>query len=205
MIIGITGGIGTGKSTVSDYLRAKGYNVIDADKISREVIKQTRIKEMIVLEFGQGILENPLDIESEISRDNLRKLVFNNRNSVIKLNSIMHPTIIENIKRQIEIHKTEEFLFVDVPLLFETKLEYLFDKIALVYANQSIQVKRVMGRDNIEKEDALKIINSQMNIEEKKEKSDFVIENEVTVEELKNKIDKFLDNRRKDENKKSRI
>ena len=205
MIIGITGGIGTGKSTVSDYLRLKGYNVIDADKISREVIKETKIKEMNIAEFGEGILEKTSNNKSDISRSNLRKLVFNNKENVTKLNSIMHPAIIEEIRKQIEQQKMEKLVFVDIPLLFEIKLEYLFDKVALVYANQKIQLERVMKRDNIPKEEALKIINSQMSIEEKKQKSDFIIENEATIEELQNKVEEFLDNRRRDENKKSRV
>ena len=205
MIIGITGGIGTGKSTVSDYLRLKGYNVIDADKISREVIKVTKIKEMIIAEFGEGILEKTPNNKSDIYRSNLRKLVFNNKENVTKLNSIMHPAIIEEIRKQIEQQKMEKLVFVDIPLLFEIKLEYLFDKVALVYANQKIQLERVMKRDNIPKEEALKIINSQMSIEEKKQKSDFIIENEATIEELQNKVEEFLDNRRRDENKKSRV
>ena len=99
----------------------------------------------------------------------------------------------------------QKLVFVDIPLLFEIKLEYLFDKVALVYANQKIQLERVMKRDNIPKEEALKIINSQMSIEEKKQKSDFIIENEATIEELQNKVEEFLDNRRRDENKKSRV
>ena len=205
MIIGITGGIGTGKSTVSNYLRLKGYNVIDADKISREVIKETKIKKMIIAEFGEGILEKTSNNKSDISRSNLRKLVFNNKENVTKLNSIMHPAIIEEIRKQIEQQKMEKLVFVDIPLLFEIKLEYLFDKIALVYASQKIQLERVMKRDNIPKEEALKIINSQMSIEEKKQKSDFIIENEATIEELQNKVEEFLDNRRRDENKKSRV
>ena len=205
MIIGITGGIGTGKSTVSDYLRLKGYNVIDADKISQEVLKETKIKERIIAEFGEGILEKTSNNKSDISRSNLRKLVFNNKENVTKLNSIMHPAIIEEIRKQIEQQKMEKLVFVDIPLLFEIKLEYLFDKVALVYANQKIQLERVMKRDNIPKEEALKIINSQMSIEEKKQKSDFIIENEATIEELQNKVEEFLDNRRRDENKKSRV
>ena len=143
--------------------------------------------------------------KSDISRSNLRKLVFNNKENVTKLNSIMHPAIIEEIRKQIEQQKMEKLVFVDIPLLFEIKLEYLFDKVALVYANQKIQLERVMKRDNIPKEEALKIINSQMSIEEKKQKSDFIIENEATIEELQNKVEEFLDNRRRDENKKSRV
>ena len=160
---------------------------------------------MIIAEFGEGILEKTSNNKSDISRSNLRKLVFNNKENVTKLNSIMHPAIIEEIRKQIEQQKMEKLVFVDIPLLFEIKLEYLFDTVALVYANQKIQLERVMKRDNIPKEEALKIINSQMSIEEKKQKSDFIIENEATIEELQNKVEEFLDNRRRDENKKSRV
>ena len=192
MIIGITGGIGTGKSTVSNYLNKKGYNVIDADKISREIIGNIQIKKIIIQTFGSQILEDPLNINSNISRNKLRKIVFSNKKNTVKINDIMHPAIIEEIKRQIDLQKTRKLVFVDVPLLFETNLEYLFDKILLVYANQEIQIKRVMERDNKDREETIKIIKSQMNIEEKKYKSDYIIENISTVKDLKIKVDKFL-------------
>ncbi len=192
MIIGITGGIGTGKSTVSNYLIEKGYNVIDADKISREIIGNIQIKKIIIQTFGSQILEDPLNINSNISRNKLRKIVFSNKKNTVKINDIMHPAIIEEIKRQIDLQKTRKLVFVDVPLLFETNLEYLFDKILLVYANQEIQIKRVMERDNKDREETIKIIKSQMNIEEKKYKSDYIIDNISTVKDLKIKVDKFL-------------
>ncbi len=192
MIIGITGGIGTGKSTVSNYLIEKGYNVIDADKISREIIGNIQIKKIIIQTFGSQILEDPLNINSNISRNKLRKIVFSNKKNTVKINDIMHPAIIEEIKRQIDLQKTRKLVFVDVPLLFETNLEYLFDKILLVYANQEIQIKRVMERDDKDREETIKIIKSQMNIEEKKYKSDYIIENISTVKDLKIKVDKFL-------------
>ena len=192
MIIGITGGIGTWKSTVSNYLIEKGYNVIDADKISREIIGNIQIKKIIIQTFGSQILEDPLNINSNISRNKLRKIVFSNKKNTVKINDIMHPAIIEEIKRQIDLQKTRKLVFVDVPLLFETNLEYLFDKILLVYANQEIQIKRVMERDNKDREETIKIIKSQMNIEEKKYKSDYIIDNISTVKDLKIKVDKFL-------------
>ena len=192
MIIGITGGIGTGKSTVSNYLIEKGYNVIDADKISREIIGNIQIKKIIIQTFGSQILEDPLNINSNISRNKLRKIVFSNKKNTVKINDIMHPAIIEEIKRQIDLQKTRKLVFVDVPLLFETNLEYLFDKILLVYANQEIQIKRVMERDNKDREETIKIIKSQMNIEDKKYKSDYIIDNISTVKDLKIKVDKFL-------------
>ena len=192
MIVGITGGIGTGKSTVSNYLIEKGYNIIDADKISREIIKYIQIKKAIVQKFGNQILEDPLNKDSNISRNKLRKIVFNDKENTIKINEIMHPKIIEEMKRQIDLQKTSKLIFVDVPLLFETNLEYLFDKILLVYANQEAQIKRVMERDNKNREETVKIIKSQLDIEEKKRKSDYVIENMSTIEDLKVKIDKIL-------------
>ena len=170
----------------------KGYNVIDADKISREIIGNIQIKKIIIQTFGSQILEDPLNINSNISRNKLRKIVFSNKKNTVKINDIMHPAIIEEIKRQIDLQKTRKLVFVDVPLLFETNLEYLFDKILLVYANQEIQIKRVMERDNKDREETIKIIKSQMNIEEKKYKSDYIIDNISTVKDLKIKVDKFL-------------
>ncbi len=190
MVIGITGGIGTGKSTVTKYLIDKGYIVIDADKIARDVINYEHIIIELVKTFGTKIL----DANNKICRKSLSKIVFADKKNVEILNAIMHPAIIEEINNQINKHKNELIIFVDMPLIFEAHLEYMFDEILLVYATKETQLRRVITRDNKTKEEALKVIESQIDIEEKKKMSDYIIENMSNKETLYNQIEDYIKN-----------
>ena len=170
-VIGITGGIASGKSNVSKVIKEAGYSVIDADLISRELSQKDKpVYNEIVKVFGKDYLNADL----EIDRKKLGNLIFNNSEKKDLLNSISHPLIIEEIKNQ--INKTSnELIFVDVPLLYESKMEDLFDKIICVYVPRNIQIERLMNRDNISYDYAIKKIDSQMNLEQKKKIADFVI------------------------------
>lgn len=191
MVLGLTGGIATGKTAVSDIFKEMNFDIIDNDIISREVIDYPEIIQMLRKEFGDSIME-----DNTVNRKKLRNLVFNNKEKVNKLNNIMHPAIIKITQDKInELKKQKkELIIVVIPLLFEVKLEYLVDKILLITANRKIQTERVMKRDNSNEEDAQNIINSQMPIEEKITKSDYIIENNGTLTELKEKILTFLNN-----------
>ncbi|MDO5089629.1 MAG: dephospho-CoA kinase [Leptotrichiaceae bacterium] len=199
MVIGLTGGIGTGKSTVVEILKRKGIPVVDADIISREVILYPEVVDRIVSSFGKQVLEDiPSDgYESfknrKISRNKLGQIVFKDEKKVDILNSIMHPLIVKIMKERIEnLKKDYEIVVADVPLLFEINLEKEFDIILLVYSNKNTQVSRIMKRDGRTKEEALNIINSQLDINEKKKKSDYIINNNGSLEELNSEIEKFL-------------
>ena len=195
MIVGLTGGIGTGKSTVSRKLRERGYPVIDLDVISREVIEYPEVIDELVRNFGNEILENQNNISGKksISRNKLRQTVFKEEKKVSVLNSIMHPPIVEEMRRQVEnFKKNYKTVFVEVQLLFEAKLEKEFDLTVLVYADKKTQLERVLKRDGRKEEEVQQIINAQMDMTEKRRLSNYIIENNGNSEMLDLEIEKFI-------------
>jgi dephospho-coA kinase len=195
MIIGLTGGIGTGKSTVSRKLRERGYPVIDLDVISREVIEYPEVIDELVRNFGIEILESQNNISGKksISRNKLRQTVFKEEKKVSVLNSIMHPPIVEEMRRQVEnLKKNYKTVFVEVQLLFEAKLEKEFDLTVLVYADKKTQLERVLKRDGRKEEEVQQIINAQMDMTEKRRLSNYIIENNGDSEMLDLEIEKFI-------------
>lgn len=200
MVIGLTGGIGTGKSTVSQILRNKGFSVIDLDVISHKVIEFPSVVEKIVKNFGKEVLENNEnnnDGNRTVSREKLGKIIFSDREKRFTLNSIMHPEILRIMHKKIlecesKNEKENKIIFVEIQLLFEVQWEKEFDYILLVAAKRDIQVRRVLERDKRSEKEAWGIINSQMSLDEKRGKSDFVIENDGNIDDLNRKVDKFL-------------
>ena len=195
MIIGLTGGIGTGKSTVSRKLRERGYPVIDLDVISREVIEYPEVIDELVRNFGIEILESQNNISGKksISRNKLRQTVFKEEKKVSVLNSIIHPPIVKEMRRQIEeLRKSYKTVFVEVQLLFEAKLEKEFDIIVLVYADKKTQLERVLKRDGRSEGEVQQIINAQMDMTEKRRLSNYIIENNGNSEMLDLEIEKFI-------------
>lgn len=197
MVIGLTGGIGTGKSTVSQILRNKGFSVIDLDVISHKVIEFPSVVEKIVRNFGKEVLENNNDGNRTVSREKLGKIIFSDREKRFTLNSIMHPEILRIMHKKIlecesKNEKENKIIFVEIQLLFEVQWEKEFDYILLVAAKRDIQVRRVLERDKRSEKEAWNIINSQMSLDEKRGKSDFVIENDGNIDDLNRKVDKFL-------------
>ena len=194
MVIGLTGGIGTGKSTVSQILKDRGFPVIDLDVISHEVIEFSSVVEKIVQNFGREVLDEDEAGNCTISREKLGKIIFADKEKRLALNSIMHPEILKVMHKKILECKLEKnkIIFVEVQLLFEVQWEKEFDYILLVAAKRDMQVRRVLERDKRSEEEAWNIINSQMSLDEKREKSDFVIENDGNMDDLNKKVDKFL-------------
>lgn len=174
MIVGITGSIATGKSIVTNYLKSLGYPIIDSDEIAHRQLDDPVIIREIVEKFGEEIL-----IESKVDRLKLGKIIFRNPKSRETLNQIIHPGVISEIKTFYSSH--HGLIFVDIPLLFEAKLESLVDKTIVVYTSMETQLKRLMLRDNINEEYAKMKIASQFDIEEKKKKADFLINNEGDI------------------------
>ena len=194
MVIGLTGGIGTGKSTVSQILKDRGFPVLDLDVISHEVIEFSSVVEKIVQNFGREVLDEDEAGNCTISREKLGKIIFSDKKKRLALNSIMHPEILKVMHKKILECKSEKnkIIFVEVQLLFEVQWEKEFDYILLVAAKRDMQVRRVLERDKRSEEEAWNIINSQMSLDEKREKSDFVIENDGNMDDLNKKVDKFL-------------
>lgn len=188
MNIGITGSIACGKSTVSNYLREKGYTIIDADKLGHIALTSDEVKEKLKNSFGYIILEN-----NEISREKLGKLVFGNNENLKVLNSIVHPYIRKIILQFQEKHRDERLVFLDIALLFEAGFEDLVEKIIVVHVDEKIQLARLMSRNALSKEQAMFRIESQMSSNDKSKLGDYVINNSNTKEETYRQIDLILD------------
>lgn len=187
-IVGITGGIASGKSTVSQYLISKGYKVIDSDVISKQLsLKGNPLYQAIVEEFGSEYLLPNLDLD----RLKLGKMIFQNSKARDRLNQISHPLIVQEMQKMIK-KTAESFIFLDIPLLFEGKLSYLCDTIVCVYVDRKTQVKRLMMRDHISKEYAEQKISAQMDLEIKKDLADYVIESKESFEETYQNIEKIV-------------
>lgn len=186
--IGITGSIACGKSTVSNYLRDKGYTIIDADKLGHTALTSDEVREKLEKSFGLRIIEN-----NEISREKLGKLVFGNEENLIILNSIVHPYIRKQILQLQEKHSDERLVFLDIALLFEAGFEDLVEKIIVVHVDEKIQLTRLMSRNSLSKEQAMFRIKSQMSSKDKSKMGDYVINNSNTKEETYRQIDLILD------------
>lgn len=188
MIIGLTGGIASGKTTVSNFFKEKGFLVFDADKIAKDISEQKEVVEEIILHFGKEILDENLKID----RKKLKNIIFKDKKKLETLNKIIHPKVYsfyEDIKKDKNLKK----VVFDVPLLFESGIDKLCDRVLLVVANREIKIDRIMKRDNISQELAEKIIDSQMSDEEKIKKADIVIENNEDIEKLLIKIERFCE------------
>ena len=187
MIIGITGSIACGKSTVSNYLKSKGYIVIDADKIGHEALDDDYVKEKLILAFGNEILE-----DNKINRQKLGELVFGSSSNLNVLNSIVHPEIRKKILEKIDKNNDKELIFIDVALLFEAKFDDLVDKIIVVYVDKNTQLTRLMKRNSISKKEALSRIVSQMSPIEKAKLGDYTVNNNLDVINTYEQVDKVL-------------
>ena len=187
MIIGITGSIACGKSTVSNYLKSKGYTVIDADKIGHEALDDDYVKEKLILAFGNEILE-----DNKINRQKLGELVFGSSSNLNVLNSIVHPEIRKKILEKIDKNNDKELIFIDVALLFEAKFDDLVDKIIVVYVDKNTQLTRLMKRNSISKKEALSRIVSQMSPIEKAKLGDYTVNNNLDVINTYEQVDKVL-------------
>lgn len=184
--IAIVGNIASGKSTVENVLRKKGYKVFDSDIIAHEVLED--LSEKILEAFkGYDILEN-----GRISRQKLGALVFDDKNLKEKLENIVHPEIKDRLKKIFEENKLEKYIFVSIPLLFEVGWRNLFDKILFIYTEDKIRLNRLMQRNNFTKDEALARIKSQLPQEEKVKVSDFIINNNHSIDVLQKYIERFI-------------
>lgn len=178
MLVGVTGSIACGKSEFCNILRDLGYLVIDCDEISHNVIKNGRVAYYEVLyEFGESILNS----DKEINRKKLGKIVFSDIDKRKKLENIIHPKVIKEIKK----YKKEPLVFFEVPLLFESNMEKYFDKIICVGASFNNQVKRIMIRDGLTQSEAMDRILSQILVKDKMDRSDYKVYNDKTIIELR--------------------
>ena len=186
----ITGTIGSGKSSVSKILRELGYEIIDADEISHQILDNSynQIKEVFGDEF---IIYNEKEIK--VDRKKLGNLVFNDSASLKKLEAIMHPKIKAEVLRQADIlDPLNKPFFADIPLYFERQKYTEFDKIVVVYAPQNLLIERIMKRNKLTRDEALVRINLQEDIETKRANANFVITNVGDIEALVSNVKNFI-------------
>ncbi|ADL08389.1 dephospho-CoA kinase [Thermosediminibacter oceani] len=190
-VIGLTGGIASGKSTVSAILRQKGAYIIDADEIAREIVKPGKPAwKEIVDYFGSDILNE----DGSIKRRKLGRIVFSDDKKLAVLNRITHPRIVEEIKKELEAcrQRNEKVVVVDAALLLEIGLDMLVDEVWLVSVDEKTQVKRLIERErSISYTEALERIRAQMPLEEKLKFATRVIDNNGDIENTKKQVDRI--------------
>ncbi|EAD3584333.1 dephospho-CoA kinase [Listeria monocytogenes] len=190
--IGLTGSVATGKSTVSNMIQQAGIPLVDADIAARKVVEPgTEGLKEIVAYFGEEILL----ADGTLDRAKLGEIIFKDKEKREKLNEITHPRVKDYMleARERFFRAGEELVFFDIPLLFESHLESLVDQIVVVWSTPETELKRLMERNNLTKEDALRRIESQMGIDEKARKADFVIDNNESLEKTQKQVYTFIE------------
>ena len=188
--VGLTGGIASGKSTVSKIFTSFGAKFLDADEVAREVLLPgqpawTRLRQA----FGQEFFRP----DGTVKRKQLRKLVFADPEKRSQLNAIVHPEVMKEINRRSEILSSSVrngVLLVDVPLLLEVGLANRFDKVVVVYVSESVQISRLQQRDGISEAEAKQALKAQMALSKKVEQADYMIDNSGTLEETLSQVEK---------------
>ncbi|MFA7744965.1 dephospho-CoA kinase [Salinicoccus roseus] len=190
-IIGLTGGIASGKSTASDYIRSKGYPVLDADTYAKKATaKGGPAYQGIINHFGAELLQD----DGEIDRRKLGAIVFNDDGERKVLNQLVHPEVRRMMDADKDRLAEEGHVFLDIPLLFENGLDRQCDITLTVYVDQETQIERLMERNGFSHSEALSRINSQMPLSEKRDRSDEVLDNSGSKNELYAQIEDFLAN-----------
>ena len=187
MIVGLTGGIGSGKSAAGQYFVELGIDVIDADHVSRNILNENiKAKDLFVKNFGERFL----DQSNNIDRDLLRTEIFIEKDKKDKLESIIHPIVREEI---IEFINQSDSIYkiIMVPLIYETNSKDFYDKIIVIDSDESNQLERASQRDNKSKEDIMNIINNQASREQRNSIADEIILNNLTLDNLKNQVIKI--------------
>ena len=190
--IGLTGGIGTGKSTVSDILKGEKFKIIDADIIAKEVLeKNPEILDMVRTQFGSGFF----DWRGEFRRKEFGNHIFRFPKQRVKYEDIIMPYIKQSIEENIKVYekKGEKIIIIDAPTLIENNLHIEMDYVILVYADNSVQIQRVMNRDKLSKVEAISRINSQISMEEKKEYANIIIDNNTDLIDTQKQVYDLID------------
>ena len=189
IILGLTGSIGTGKSTVSRYLQKRGIPVLDADQMVKDLYADKKFCRELSVHFGENILNEQGYIDTLL----FGRLVFENKEWLQQLNRMIHPRIkVEFEKRKALLSNGHPIVVYDIPLLYEANMEELVDVVALVCLDKQKQIARIRERDNRTLEQIEQIIGYQMPQEEKKERADYVLNNNGTKEALYQQIDDMI-------------
>ena len=177
--IGLTGGIASGKTTITNYIRKhKNIPILDADHFSRELIKPNTYGYKKILDyFGNKIIDTKTNSEREIIRKLLRKIIFKHSESKEWIEKLLHPLIKERMIEKCSQYKNNQTIILVIPLLFEAKFEDICTEIWLVKCPKEVQKKRLIKRDKISEKEAYELINFQLSYEEKRKFSDIILDN----------------------------
>jgi dephospho-CoA kinase len=187
MIVGLTGGIGSGKSAAANFFVELGVDLIDADDLAKNVLnKNSKGYELFINEFGEQYLDN----DKNIDRDLLRKTIFIDSDKKNKLENIIHPQVRSGIEEFIKTSKSD-YCIVVVPLIYETRSSSYYDRILVIDCDEEIQINRSAIRDNTENKEIKKIISKQASREERLSIADDVILNNRTLDSLKEEVIKL--------------
>ena len=190
-IVGLTGGISSGKSTVSSYLKQLKIPVIDADEVARKVVEpNSQGAREIRKTFGSDVFEE----DGSLNRQKLGSLIFSNAENRQKLDDLLQPLIKIMILDEIEEYrqKGENMIVLDLPLLFEKQYEELCEDIIVVYIPKELQLERLMRRNQYTKQEALSRIDSQLSIEEKRKRATFLLDNQGSIQQLYQQVEQWL-------------
>jgi len=188
MIVGVTGSLGTGKTTVARMLAAKGARVIDADKLAhRALARGTPTYKRIVSSFGRSVLGR----RGAIDRKGLAGIAFKDKRRLRQLIDIVHPLVIKEIRKIVKCAGPKEILVIDAPLLIEARLTDIVDKLIVVKTDRKTQLSRCLMKRGFKKEDAVARIKSQIPLSKKAGMADYVVDNSGALRETKKQIDKI--------------
>jgi dephospho-CoA kinase len=185
-IIGLTGGIGSGKTTVARYIAAQGIPVYIADEEAKKVMNTPEVLSLVAKTFGDSILENGV-----INRQKLAQLVFNAPEKLQQLNNIIHPKVKQDFENWVQKHHNHPFVIKEAAILFESGSYQFCDKIITVTAPENVRLQRVMQRDSVTEDQVLARMQNQWKEEEKIALSDYVIQN-INIEDTKSQVDNIL-------------
>ena len=185
-IIGITGGIASGKSTVTEFLRQQGYQVIDADQVVHELQEPgERLYQALLSTFGSAILQE----DGRLDRPKLGTMIFGNPDLLTQSSQLQNEIIREELARRRDLlAETEDIFFMDLPLLFELEYDNWFDQIWLVDVTEETQLSRLMARNALSQEEAEKRIAAQLSLQEKRKRADVLIDNNGSLEETRQQL-----------------
>lgn len=191
LVLGLTGNIGCGKSSVSNIFMQKGIDVIDADIEARKIFDDKDLLNKVFSTFGYSIKNE----DGSLNRKALGNIVFNDDEKLIELNNLTHPKIKQNILSKVSKYKEQgkKIVVIDAALLIEDDYLPYIDKLILVTCREDIQIERIKNRDNCTEEEAISRINSQMSQSEKSKFADYIIDNSSSIEELQKRVLEFIE------------
>lgn len=192
MIIALTGGIASGKSTVSQWFINKGIPVIDCDALVHSSYNEGGLMYQAVVDaFGPRIING----QGQIDRKQLGEIVFENPAALRQLSDLTHPIVSSMVDQRVKVLQEEghRLIIVDIPLLYESGMQQHYDKVIVVYVPPELQLKRLIQRSGLDHDQAQKRIDSQMNLLEKAERADYIIHNEGGIEELHHRLESLLE------------